>query len=218
MTAMFPGMDIARLQREWQKIIPASEATARASAETFSLLRQLYSEPHRAYHNLSHVESLLALADSFQAHFANSAAVRFAIWFHDAIYNPHSNENEQRSAELAVEKLPQLMVDENTIGAVREMILATRAHQTDNNSNDLKLFLDLDLSILGAVPEIYQSYSTAIRQEYSWVPGFLYRRKRKQILTSFLQRPMIYYSDLLREKFEVQARINLKNELDILSN
>lgn len=66
------------------------------------------------------------------------------------------------------------------------MILATKKHELLNDSADLKLFLDFDLSILGTSAEVYQRYSQAIRKEYSWGPYFLYRKGRKKILENFL--------------------------------
>src|SRR5687767_15395590 len=62
-----------------------------------------YSEPHRAYHNIRHIEECFhALAPA--AHLAERLAeVHLALWFHDAIYDPRGKDNEQASADLARE-------------------------------------------------------------------------------------------------------------------
>ena len=97
------------------------------------------------------------------------------------------------------------------------MILGTQKHDATDLDYDGKLFLDLDLAILGTNENIYQNYKNAIRREYSFVPWFLYRRSRAKIMTNFLEREFIYFTDELREKFETQARANIANEIKELS-
>ena len=43
-----------------------------------------------------------------------------------------------------------------------------------------------------------------------WVPGWLYRRKRKEVLAGFLARPAIYGTERFRDRFEGRARENLR--------
>jgi predicted metal-dependent HD superfamily phosphohydrolase len=74
-------------------------------------------------------------------------------------------------------------------------------------------FLDFDLAILGSRPEIYRTYSQAIRREYRWVPKLLYRRGRRQVLESFLQRELLFFTEAMRTRLEDQARANLAEEL-----
>jgi predicted metal-dependent HD superfamily phosphohydrolase len=114
---------------------------------------------------------------------------------------------------MAVTSLGKLFIPTNTINMVRDMILATKTHEADSLTEDAKIFLDLDLAILGTREEIYKAYSAAIRKEYSWVPGFLYKRGRKNILESFLNRESIYYTEEMTAKYTAQARRNIENEL-----
>ena len=96
------------------------------------------------------------------------------------------------------------------------MIIATKTHNINGLNEDCKIFLDLDLSILGASPEIYQQYHQAIRKEYSWVPWFLYRRSRKSILSGFLAGEHIFFTSELA-KLEQIARQNISEEIVFLS-
>jgi predicted metal-dependent HD superfamily phosphohydrolase len=180
---------------------------------TFNRLVVLYSEKHRAYHNLSHIRSLLSMSESFKEVIRNTDAVEFSIWFHDAIYDTRRSDNEEKSADLAIDFLAELGARRAVAQAAREMILATKTHASSRLSEDAKLFLDLDLSILGAEKEIYAAYSKAIRKEYSWVPYFLYRRSRKKILLGFLQRGSIYLTEHMRGRAEFQARRNIEGEM-----
>ncbi|HEV2666536.1 MAG TPA: hypothetical protein VG324_16580, partial [Blastocatellia bacterium] len=100
----------------------------------------------------------------------------------------------------------------------QEMILATKHHRADDLSWDVKVFLDLDTSILGAPEDIYKEYSRAIRKEYSWVPGFLYRKGRMKVLNDFLGRERIYQTEEIRAKYETQARHNIAEEIRTLSD
>lgn len=127
------------------------------------------------------------------------------------------SKNEIKSAELAVEKLSALNVPKITVEKVEAMILATRNHKSDGLDEDGKLFLDLDLSILGAEAEVYKHYSAAIRREYSFVPWFLYRHSRRKILESFLEREFLYFTAEMRGKYETAARANVANEIKELS-
>ncbi|MGH9937527.1 MAG: HD domain-containing protein, partial [Blastocatellia bacterium] len=82
---------------------------------------------------------------------------------------------------------------------------------------DMKAFLDLDTSILGAPEEIYREYGRAIRKEYSWVPRPMYRRGRRKVLNGFLEREHIYHTEEIRAAYELQARLNIAAEIRSLS-
>ncbi|GAB5525289.1 MAG: hypothetical protein Roseis2KO_31610 [Roseivirga sp.] len=81
---------------------------------------------------------------------------------------------------------------------------------------DTNYLTDIDLSVLGAAPEVYQNYTVAIRKEYSIYPGFLYKRGRKKVLKHFLEMEHIFKTELFREKYEDRARKNLQAELNSL--
>ncbi len=206
---------ISNLKTEWQRVMQNYCADELKIDETFQILVKKYSEKHRVYHNLSHINYLLEEAKKIE--FEDFDSVYFAIWFHDAIYEPKRSDNEIESAKLADKLLQELSFPENKITNIEKIILATQKHNAENLDADGKIFLDLDLSILGANPELYQKYSQAIRQEYSHVWNFLYRRGRKKILERFLLREVIFFSDEIRKNFEKQAQINLANEIKELS-
>jgi predicted metal-dependent HD superfamily phosphohydrolase len=184
----------------------------------FNALVEHYSEGARAYHNLSHIQSLLALSESFLDKVQNRDSFYFAVWFHDVIYDTQRSDNEEKSAEFAVEALARLGVPEQTMAIAREMILATKHHRGDDLSWDTKAFLDLDTSILGAPEEIYEEYSRAIRKEYSWVPDVLYREGRMKVLNDFLGRERIYDTEEISAKYETRARHNIAGEIRALAD
>ena len=92
------------------------------------------------------------------------------------------------------------------------LIMAT-CHAALPDSDDARLLVDIDLSILGADPERFDEYEVQVRQEYSWVPGVLFRRKRREILQGFLARPRLYETDWFEQRLEAQARSNLQRSV-----
>src|SRR5580692_1821674 len=74
---------------EWRSLMAGYEvdglSTDSARPALFDKLSSLYSEPGRAYHNLSHIKSLLSSAWRIRQTLVDYNSVRLAIWFHDAI-------------------------------------------------------------------------------------------------------------------------------------
>ena len=191
---------------------------AESREQLFSAIAEYYSGPGRFYHNLHHVAEVLRLLGSAGVRAQSHEAVCFAAWFHDAVYDTRRDDNEERSAELAAGWLAQFRAPQETVNRVRRLILATRKHEAGNLSPDELLFLDADLSILGAPEEIYLQYRAAIRREYDWVSEDVYRRERKRILENFAARERLYFTDELRARLEAPARRNLLDEICALGS
>ena len=211
------NQDLAFLRSQWEDLISSYTSDTRIKADSFQVLKEKYSETSRFYHNLSHVKALLNLFEFLRNKIQDHNAIRFAIWFHDVIYDTKRSDNEEESAELASESLAELNVNPETINFVRELILATKNHDGKNLSYDAKLFLDMDLAILGTSEEVYQEYSTAIREEYSWASESMYRNGRKEILKSFIRRGRIYLTNEMEVRYEGRARENINNEIKSLN-
>ena len=86
-------------------------------------LTNAYSEPHRHYHTLRHVTECLTEFNSVRHLARQPVAVEMAIWFHDAIYDTHAQDNEERSAELSSQCLSEAGA---SVGLV-ETVKRTRA-------------------------------------------------------------------------------------------
>lgn len=149
------------------------------------------------------------------------AACRAFIWWHDAIYEPEASpgHNETRSAELCRADMITSGYPAATIERTVTMIEATARHTPPDPATapDAALMLDIDLSILGALPEIYENYAHAIRCEYRHVAHETYRPARARILRGFLDRPALYLTDWARDRWEAMARANLTSEIAALA-
>ncbi|WP_202354586.1 HD domain-containing protein [Mesorhizobium sp. 113-3-3] len=183
-------------------------------------LSALYRAEDRHYHNLAHIEAMLGLAGDYRALLGDPEAVEAAIWFHDAIYDSKTKDNEARSAALAEKRLAG-RTDAGRLRRIGAMILATATHQLprfddDATTRDASLFLDMDLSILGAEPDAFDAYENAVRREYDWVEEPMWRAGRGAVLKDFLARTRIFHTEEFRQRFEPQARLNMARSLEAL--
>jgi len=198
----------------WEKLLLRLGSVP--ESKTFSQLQTAYAEKHRAYHTSRHIDECLSLFDELQQLAEQPAEVELALWFHDAIYEPMSKSNEERSADWAATFARGVGVSSESIERVRGHILATR-HVALPAGGDSSLVVDIDLAILGATRNRYDEFERDVRFEYRWVPGLLYRSKRAAILQSFLDRPRIYHWESVYQRFEQAARINLSEAIYALN-
>lgn len=180
--------------------------------DTYERLVAAYSEPHRHYHTPAHIRACLTELDAAHDLAIFSAEVEIALWFHDAVYSPTASDNETRSATWVTEFLSSAGLPQEPRERVHQHIMATR-HEAQPGTNDSALVVDIDLSILGQNPTTYDAFEKNVREEYRWVPWFLYQRKRREILHSFLKRDSIYTMAYFRNRYEKSARLNLRNAL-----
>ena len=196
------------LLERWLTLCAKHSLEGRSQWEMFN---SGYSHKSRYYHSLEHIKDCLEQFDDNRELAKEPVAVEFAIWFHDLIYDTTSPYNEEDSAKAA----KTILRDTALCEAVVDLILATK-HQGKAISEDQALICDIDLSILGRAPEIYQKYSEAIRKEYHWVSSADYSNGRRAVLSAFLDREAIYILPHFRSQFESQARSNLQSELERL--
>src|SRR5580765_3934565 len=67
----------------------------------YQRLTQAYAEPHRHYKNQQHIAECLTDFDAGRHLAQQPIAVELALWFHDAVYDPKADDNEEQSAALA---------------------------------------------------------------------------------------------------------------------
>ncbi len=203
-------LDVARWSALCARVAPGLDA-----AQAFAPLREAYAESHRAYHNAEHIVECLACFDEVAGEAERADEVEFALWLHDAVYRTRGGDSEALSAEWAVRLLAEGGAEPDVAPRVEAMILATK-HAAEPPFPDAALMLDIDLSILGRDPERFDRYERDVRREYRWVPGPLFRSKRKEMLIAFAERPHLYGTRAFRDRFESQARENLARSIAAL--
>ena len=187
-----------------------------------SLLLGRWSEPHRRYHTVQHLDEVLdaldELAGAGHLDAGDALLARTVAWYHDLRYDPRAapGSNEHRSATMARDHLHHLGVPERLVDAVEAGVLMTAAHEIDAGGPHTRMveaFHDADLWILSAPPERYAAYRTQVREEYAHVPDDAFREGRAQIMTGFAARERIYRTEHAHVRWTERARANLAAEL-----
>lgn len=175
-------------------------------------LAKAYGEPQRAYHTLQHLEECLGVLDEVKVFIQKPDLIEMALWFHDAVYDPKSGDNEALSAAMAVEAL----AGSETAHEVARLIMLTKSHEPGEGPDDAWI-IDIDLAIFAQPVSRVLEYERQNREEYAWVPEEVYREKRAEILCGFLAREPIYRTPWARERLEARAKENLRKLIGLVS-
>ncbi|WP_298313905.1 hypothetical protein [uncultured Aquimarina sp.] len=175
-----------------------------------------HSKKNRYYHNLSHLENLYQNLLLIKEEILDWDIILFAIFYHDFVYNVLKQDNEEKSAQKAIDILRSLSIDPERIQLCKEIILATKGHQISKDK-DVNYFTDTDLSILGSSWEDYKTYYRNVRREYKYYPDFMYNKGRIKVLKHFLDMSRIFKTDYFYHRLENQAKNNLRQEIHLLS-
>jgi predicted metal-dependent HD superfamily phosphohydrolase len=181
-------------------------------------LEAAYAQPHRRYHTRTHIEQCLALLDQVpDLTETEHQILTYAIWWHDAVYDPAASDNEAKSAEMAKRDLRDFDVSLHARDEVARLILLTAGHEVEEGDRLGEILVSIDLSILGAPDDRYDAYAKAVREEYPHVPDDLWRTGRARVLQRFLDAKVIFPDPAFAQWLESQARANLSRELASLS-
>lgn len=135
-----------------------------------------WSQPHRYYHNVAHLTAVLE-------HVEAEPLAALAAWGHDAVYDPRSPANEERSAQLMASLLARCGI---ASAEVMRLIRLTAGHQVEPGDRLGALLAEADLAILAAPWPAYRSYVDGVRAEYAHVPEELWRLGRATVLEGLL--------------------------------
>ncbi|GAX72607.1 hypothetical protein CEUSTIGMA_g63.t1 [Chlamydomonas eustigma] len=136
-------------------------------AACWEVLTHRYTEDHRYYHNLTHLQDLFSLLDQGCLWYSQqqnvlekkmqvkiSPAVTLAALFHDVIYDPQRQDNEEASAAIAAELLEAgAQVPTDVIHEVTMLILATKSHQlpqTDTPADEQQQLQEKQAGVVSA--------------------------------------------------------------------
>ena len=174
-------------------------------------LIERYDAPTRHYHNIWHINDMLHIANGCRP--TNTGIVGLIIWYHDAIYDATRNDNEEKSAELAVERLKPYL-ESTDVDYIANGIFLTK-HQFSSHmlTRDMSIVIDSDLYILSH-DWCYTAYARAVRKEYIYLTDAAYIAGRKQFLEKMMKKDSFYGILTTRN---VKAKKNMQLELDSLN-
>lgn len=174
-----------------------------------------YGEPHRRHHTAEHLAEVLDLVDELAPYADDADAVRLAAWFHDAVYDPRRDDNEELSAVKAERRLAGTDLAPERVAEVARLVRLTRTHEPAAGDRNGQVLCDADLAVLAAGPDRYARYAAAVREEYGFVPDGHFNPARADILRGILALPAIFNTPAARGR-EDRARANLSTELSLL--
>jgi predicted metal-dependent HD superfamily phosphohydrolase len=193
----------ARFPALWARCLAGEPAVAET---VFVRLIELYGEPHRHYHTLNHIQHCLSQFDQAAALMADRDAVEMALWFHDAIYQPGSMDNEWRSAELFREWSEGLAAPAFQ-QRVHDLVLAT-THR-ESQQGDAGFTVDIDLSGFGMPWEECERDGFLIRAEFPAMTDDEYYPGHLRFLRSLQNRNTFFFTEFFQQRYESAAQANL---------
>jgi predicted metal-dependent HD superfamily phosphohydrolase len=205
------------LASRWAETLNLVGSTGAPSSVLEEILTK-YQEPWRYYHTLEHLRSGFEVLDRYLKS-RTTGQVELAFWYHDFEYDPKATDNENKSAEVASERVTRSLQLPLTFAIeVGKLILATK-HTSDPNTESAKVLLDMDLSILGEIPEVFDQYELGIRQEYPefLVPKEIFRETRREILRRMLRDPFYNTPEMRLSPYESRVRSNIERSINKLS-
>lgn len=169
----------------------------------------------RHYHTLRHVEYMLKHVEDFRGvSHPDRNLVKWAIWFHDIIYDATRNDNEERSANVMADFMRAIGMPDEHIETMKWLILVT-THKGTPGTYLEEIICDLDLREF--VSDRQYKNAEEVRLEFSHVSDEEYDEGRIKFLDWMLSKECIYHTDLYRETLEAQARQNLLKEKESIN-
>lgn len=171
-------------------------------------LIQAYNKPGRFYHTLKHIECCLGFLEDIKDIANNPDALALSIWFHDAIYEPGANDNEQRSADWFMDET-QNIFDDGLRDIVYAHIMATLHLNEEVKDHDSRLMIDIDLSSFGMPWPTFLRDSENVRKESPQLTDAEFYPKQCEFSQGLLKKSRFFQSDYFYKHYEAQARQNL---------
>jgi predicted metal-dependent HD superfamily phosphohydrolase len=178
-----------------------------------------YTETHRHYHTLDHINFMMNELNAIQNEeipfpmdVHDWLTLELAIWFHDVIYDGKGGKggisDEEASAVVAITALSAIGIDPTIINNVARLIRATESHtispafigssSPEAMTREMEfielahLLFDLDFAALGTTWDVYRTNNINIRKEYHWLTDEQWAAGRIPWLTEMSEREKIF--------------------------
>jgi predicted metal-dependent HD superfamily phosphohydrolase len=220
----FKGLTKLAIEIDPNKVIPLEQ--------TEIIIRSMYEQEHRYYHNIKHINFCLNKLKEYRKATKSGesnceALLKFAILTHDIIYIPGNDGDEIHSGFVAKALIMQLgtrlfsdMAPQDIANELESLIYITShviapTHQHRQHCNEA-IIADVDLAILGADPKTFKQYEKNIRKEYGSTRDSYFNKGRFKFLQQISNKSNIFWTEYFKDTYEQQARINIKESMAIL--
>lgn len=150
-----------------------------------NILLSMWNESHRAYHTLNHLNDLIEQINEDKSKFSEKEYEKLIITslFHDCVYDPTRNDNEEKSAEF----FESCCIDKSNsdINQIKQMILDTKTHMSTTPLSES--FNHYDMNIVERDFDQLLEWENGISQEYKFA-GDKYKYGRLKFLESILDK------------------------------
>jgi predicted metal-dependent HD superfamily phosphohydrolase len=151
----------------------------------YNILLSMWNESHRAYHNQNHLLDLINQINENKSQYQSQKdydKMILCALFHDCVYDPMRNDNEEKSAEFFLNCCQEKNQD---ILDIKQMILDTKTHEATTPLSEK--FNVLDMNIVERDFNQLLEWEKGIREEYKSY-GDMYKMGRIQFLESLLDK------------------------------
>ena len=201
---------IITAEKSWADLFRIVSADGASEDDRKYMWRQIlkrYSEPHRKYHNMTHIDKCFSgchfLFENYRIY-----SLELAILFHDIIYKPRKDDNEFQSAEFLREFM-NVGSNNQIVNAACGIIKRTNYTKKYVSKNIIDQCMhDIDFAIF-AESDDYVTYETNIRKEYDFVDDETYYKHRAKFLIGILEKKQIFYTPQYYDLYERLARENI---------
>lgn len=183
------------------------------------IVKPYYEEKHRIFHAWVHIVSGLNFIEELkESNIVIPDAGVLAWLFHDSVYDPLSQTNEEDSVTL-LKNIANDFFSEDVIEDAASIIIDTKKHMI-NNSKHLSYsgyILDIDMSSLGLPLELFLNNRQLAMNEYQ---PFYSQDQIEKGTNHFIDQTLknnIFKTDYFYLKYEDQAKKNLSIFKDILN-
>lgn len=205
-------MSMRHLAEAWLRTAARVGARGDVAGSGATLLSR-YADAGRHYHDLTHLDEVLRNVDELADAARAPDVVRLAAWFHDAVYDPRADDNEEISARLAESMLAAIRVDDAMVAEAARLVRLTAGHDAADDDPDGAVLCDADLAILAADETRYAEYVAGVRAEHAHVPDDEFARGRAAVLQHLLGQPSLFRTPTAHTAWEAIARANVVAEL-----
>jgi pantetheine-phosphate adenylyltransferase len=169
---------------------------------TYRSLMNIYDIKDRPYHNSTHIHECIEQFARVKAHLEKPDLVELALAFHDAVYVPGNDDNEDASAKLFLEHAKKSRMPESEQAIVAKLIRSTNWLQNKDAlvNTDLHILHDIDFSIFAADWARFLEYDNQIEAEYAHVPKEIFVQHRRDFLNQLANVGVFYTQHFDHEK------------------
>lgn len=162
-----------------------------------------YQESHRHFHTLERIAAMLHEGRRFPL----DEEQVMAIWFHDVVHDPDSDQNQMDSARLAARTLVDLGWEPEAANRVCRIVIDLRSH-TPSSPQSMPV-LDLALMSLAVPWPMFEANTQAIRAEHANLSDDDFAARRRAWFRHLLARERLFYTPW-GQTLEATARKNLE--------